>query len=322
MTCSNCIFQGLVSLALLCTTAAVDARDISKDTPSHQVRCWTTKGRFTLDIHKNWAPNSAKHFVKLVKSKYYDDQLCYNKIPNVLLSMFGQHFDLKTRAAAQEVEVAEDADMGVKFAKGMISLASARNTVVFIADEGSGLGDKPHERPFGIISEGMDNVMGNFHGYPEGSFQTNYTDGVERFIHNGRLETRAHFPHLDVIVACRTSKSEEYGDEHHAKAVEEAIAVRQELVDATEAEVMKAWYHHPSKKTVPQKYVEACEKCEDKDQVFVISMLACANSGMAMSPSDEIDGKTKECSKKTIFKGWPASFQFPSATEPKVSEEL
>jgi len=291
--------------------AAKKERDISKDKPSDQVRCWTTKGRFSLDIYKAWAPLSAKHFVKLVNDNYYVQQALYQKIPDLFVAFFGMHYVAKTRWDTQDIVIGNDKDKGVKWKKGMICHASGRNTNVFIADKLEGeyagsLGRAPHEKPFGIVTEGFDEVLSKFHGYPEGSFQSKYTTDVERFFHNNSEALSAHFPHLDIIVGCRTRKNEtEFEDEFWAQEVQDAIALRQKHIDIADQEADKEWYLNPSALTVPDRYVAMCKKCPIK---WCISRLACCGDMQGISPYDGL-ANPDQCDKRHIHGLWPADFR-------------
>lgn len=50
----------------------------------------TTKGRFLVEIHRDWAPNGADHFYSLVKAGYYEDIAVFRVIGN-FMAQFGMH---------------------------------------------------------------------------------------------------------------------------------------------------------------------------------------------------------------------------------------
>lgn len=316
----------LLLSGLLTVPHAQGERPTADEAPSGQVRCWTTQGRFTIDLYKSWAPKSTKRFTRLVQTGYYDDQAVFRKIPGLMLAQFGQHFDIKRRIKEQEKPLKPQNSAGVPFRKGIISFASAQDTVVFIADDGEQAdefltGKEAYHRPFGLVSEGLD-VLERLHHYPQGSFHSNYTHDAEAFIHDGKDGIDNHWPHLDTIVACRLQGSEQY-DDSFSESISSASERRQRLIAAFEKPERQAFYNHPSAETVPDEFVQMCKRCvkkiltrEGKEglQVFCVSTLACNEAYRCMSPKDEVQKKA-ECTKSELFRRWPAEFTFGHAAD-------
>ena len=52
------------------------------------VECITTKGNFIVEVHQDWAPIGASHFLKLVADNFYSDIAIFRCVPN-FLAQFG-----------------------------------------------------------------------------------------------------------------------------------------------------------------------------------------------------------------------------------------
>jgi len=49
-----------------------------------RVKRATTKGDFTIEIHRDWAPRGAGHFYELVRAGYFDDSRFFRVVPNYI----------------------------------------------------------------------------------------------------------------------------------------------------------------------------------------------------------------------------------------------
>lgn len=49
--------------------------------PDAFVRCETTAGDFTVEMHREWAPLGYDRFMELVEAEYFSDQVVYRVIP-------------------------------------------------------------------------------------------------------------------------------------------------------------------------------------------------------------------------------------------------
>jgi cyclophilin family peptidyl-prolyl cis-trans isomerase len=47
-----------------------------------RVKMATTKGDFTIEIHRDWAPRGAGHSYQLVRAGYFDDARFFRVVPN------------------------------------------------------------------------------------------------------------------------------------------------------------------------------------------------------------------------------------------------
>lgn len=56
--------------------------------PPISVECVTTKGNFVVQVHHDWAPVGAPHFLKLVKDDFFTDMALFRCVPK-FLAQFG-----------------------------------------------------------------------------------------------------------------------------------------------------------------------------------------------------------------------------------------
>ena len=61
-------------LALLLVT--IDATDVV---------CQTSAGDFTIEVYPDWSPIGVERFLKLVNSRFFDENLIYRTIPNYIV---------------------------------------------------------------------------------------------------------------------------------------------------------------------------------------------------------------------------------------------
>src|SRR5216684_4246371 len=52
--------------------------------PVYKVKVVSTKGEFTIEVHRDWAPLGADRFYNLVKNGFYDDATFFRVIPNFM----------------------------------------------------------------------------------------------------------------------------------------------------------------------------------------------------------------------------------------------
>ena len=129
----------------------------------------TSKGRFVVDVHREWAPIGADRFYNLVKNGFFDDVRFFRVIGGQL-AQFGMHGDPRVQDAWRDADVQDDP---VKHSntRGTVSFASrgpnTRTTQLFINLTDNRAYDRLGFAPFAEVVTGMDVVDGLYAGYEE-----------------------------------------------------------------------------------------------------------------------------------------------------------
>jgi len=166
-----------------------------------KVQFTTTKGDFTVAVHRDWAPLGADRFYNLVKNGYYTDASFFRVIPSFVVQ-----FGMSAKPAVGQVwEKANIKDDPVKQTnkRGYLTFATAgpntRTTQIFINLRDNGPLDSQGFAPFGEVMQGMDVVDKLFSGYgdpPRGPDQG-------RIAAEGKAYLDKNFPMLDSIKTAR-----------------------------------------------------------------------------------------------------------------------
>ncbi|MFK7787991.1 MAG: peptidylprolyl isomerase [Phycisphaeraceae bacterium] len=204
----------------------VDLKVISD--PSHEkmnlsapetfdVRFKTTKGDFTVKVHRDWAPNGADRFYSLVKNGYYDGTRFFRVVEDFVVQ-WGIHGNPDVNAAwydpANKAAVNIRDDKRKKSnKKGTITFANAgpntRSTQIFVnLDDNDFLDNEARVgsifAPFGEIDEaGMKVVNKLYKGYGEPPRQL---QGL--LAEKGNEVLDEYFPKMDGIQSATIVKDE------------------------------------------------------------------------------------------------------------------
>ena len=159
-----------------------------------QVLFDTSKGEFTVDVTRAWAPKGADRFYNLVKNGYYDDCRFFRVVQGFMVQ-FGINGDpqLNTVWRASQFED----DRGKKpNDRGTITFAHAgpdsRTTQLFINYADNGFLDAQGFPPFGQVTQGMETVDAINDEYGENPDQ-------RRIQLEGNAYLEKTFPNLDYI---------------------------------------------------------------------------------------------------------------------------
>ena len=155
-------------LALACFAAALQAA--APDV--YRVQFHTTAGDFTVEVHRDWAPNGADRLHQLVTAKYFDDSRFYRVVAGRWVQ-FGIAGDPKVAQAWRKRTIADDT-LRQSNTIGTVAFANTgpdtRATQIYI-----NLGDNSRNdgeagfAPFGKVIAGMDVVEKLYSGYGEKS---------------------------------------------------------------------------------------------------------------------------------------------------------
>ena len=162
----------------------------------------TTKGRFDVMAHSQWAPVGVDRFYDLVRRRFYDDVIVF-RIVKGFVAQFGIHGDPAVNAAWRNRRIADDR-FRESNSRGRVSYASGgpntRTTQLFInfADNRRLDTTATGYPPIGEVVRGMevvDSLYAEYAGAPsgaQGSIQS-----------QGNAFLKSNFPLLDVIKTAR-----------------------------------------------------------------------------------------------------------------------
>jgi peptidyl-prolyl cis-trans isomerase A (cyclophilin A) len=170
----------------------------------YKVKVVSTKGEFTIEVHRDWAPLGADRFYNLVKNGFYDDASFFRVIPNFMAQIGINAKPSLTKA--WETAVIKDDPVKQSNTKGFVTFATSgpnsRTTQVFFNFKDNSFLDKAGFSPFGNVVDGMDVVDKLYSGYGEGA-----PDGrgpsQAKVSAEGKPYLDKNFPELDSIKTAR-----------------------------------------------------------------------------------------------------------------------
>jgi len=181
--------------------ALLDPDAATAEAPAtYKVEFTTTKGRFVVEVHRDWAPKGADRFYNLAKIGYFDD-IAFFRVVDGFMVQFGMHGNPKVTKAWKPARIADD-ERTQKNKKGTVSFANSgkntRTTQVFINYNDNTPLDSMGFAPIGEVVEGMDVVESLHDGYGDGPPSGSGPDQreIER---NGNEYLKRRFPNLDYI---------------------------------------------------------------------------------------------------------------------------
>jgi len=171
----------------------------------YKVRFATTKGDFTVEVHRDWAPHGADRFYNLVKIGFYDDTAFFRAVDGFMVQ-FGIHGSPEVSAKWRSANIPDDAAAGQSNKRGFLTYATAgpntRTTQLFINYGDNSPLDNQGFTPFGRVVEGMEIVDNLFKGYGEGAPQGAGPD-QGRVQMEGNAYLKRDFPKLDYTKSAR-----------------------------------------------------------------------------------------------------------------------
>ena len=159
---------------------------------TYKVKFETTKGDFTVEVQKAWAPLGAERFHELITSGFYNDARFFRIVPGFVVQ-FGLPADPAKVDAYKEFP---DDPVKQSNAKGTLSFATrganSRTTQVFINLGNNARLDGMGFSPFGVVTEGMNVVEALYSGYGEAPNQMQIRNFGNKYLESS-------FPNLDGI---------------------------------------------------------------------------------------------------------------------------
>ncbi len=198
----------LAFLLAILAACSSKPKEVGPAPPTFQVRFSTTKGPFTVLVHRDWSPHGADRFYELATLHYFDDNYFFRVLPGFIVQ-WGINGDPKVAKDWSVLNIADDPPK-VSNKPGTVTFAAAssantRSTQVFINLNNNTRLDPQGFTPFGEVSEGMDVVEKFYAGYGEGPpTGTGPDQNAITDIGNPYLEE--HFPRLDHITKAQVLK--------------------------------------------------------------------------------------------------------------------
>ena len=164
----------------------------------------TSKGNFTVEVHREWAPNGADRFHKLVETGFYDDCRFFRVLPDFMVQ-WGINGDPEVQKNWVKVNIKDDRVIKSN-KRGFITYAKSsqrdsRTSQVFINYADNSRLDADGFAPFGQVVDGMDVVDAINAQYRQQPDQTLVQE-------SGNAYLNKNFPKLDFIKKASIVKDE------------------------------------------------------------------------------------------------------------------
>jgi peptidyl-prolyl cis-trans isomerase A (cyclophilin A) len=176
------------------------ARLTAKAPNTYAVVFTTTKGSFTVTVHRRWSPHGADRFYNLVRARFYDGDEFFRVVKGFVVQ-FGISGYPAVSTAWLNATIKDD-PVKASNTRGTITFADAgpdtRTTQVFVNLGNNASLDKQGFSPFGRVTSGMSVVAKLYSGY--GEAVTNLQGDIAT---QGNSFLRKHFPKLDRILRAR-----------------------------------------------------------------------------------------------------------------------
>jgi peptidyl-prolyl cis-trans isomerase A (cyclophilin A) len=186
--------------------ALLHPEQLTKKAPQlFDVTFHTTKGDFTLSVHRTWAPLAADRFYNLVKNHFYDGAKVFRVVPG-FVAQFGISPYPAVSKAWQNATIPDDT-ITVHNERGAVSFASAgpdtRTTQVFINLGNNTNLDTNQFAPFAAVVSGIDVVDKLYSGYGDAP-----TPHQGEMMTQGNAWLEKHYPKLDTIESTTVSNEQ------------------------------------------------------------------------------------------------------------------
>ena len=168
-----------------------------------EVKMATTKGNFTIEAHRDWAPVGVDRFYNLVRAGFYDDSRFFRAVPDYI-AQFGIPGRPEVSAVWRNQAIPDDVPRE-DYGRGVVAYAmtgpGARTTQLYInlkdnTERQKGLGFAP----IGTVVEGMDVVDRLYSGYGENSGGGMRAGKQAPMFQGGNAWLDTQFPKLDRLL--------------------------------------------------------------------------------------------------------------------------
>ncbi len=167
---------------------------------SFRVKFATTKGDFTVEVNRAWAPKGADRFYRLVSEGYFKDVRFFRVLPG-FMAQFGLSGNPALNAKMDSLRIPDD-PVTQSNKRGMLTFATAgpntRSNQFFINYGDNASLDVQGFSPFGRVVDGMKAVDAVYSGYGEGA-PSGAGPSQDSIVTKGNEYLRRAFPKLDYI---------------------------------------------------------------------------------------------------------------------------
>ncbi|HTW64909.1 MAG TPA: peptidylprolyl isomerase [Bryobacteraceae bacterium] len=184
--------KSILSVAALVVLAACSHAPQAPAT--FRVQITTSKGPFTVEVHRDWAPNGADRFYELVKDGFYDGNRFFRIVPGFVVQ-WGINGDPAVQMKWRNKTISDD-PVKQSNTLGTITFATSgpntRTTQLFINLGNNTSLDAQGFAPFGQVISGLNVVESLYSGYGEMPDQNQIQT-------QGNAYLQSQFPMLDYI---------------------------------------------------------------------------------------------------------------------------
>jgi peptidyl-prolyl cis-trans isomerase A (cyclophilin A) len=170
-------------------------KDKAPDT--FQVTFETTRGDFTMDVTRAWAPNGVDRFYNLVRHHFYDNMVIFRVVPDFVVQ-FGISSYPPVNAAWRGDTITDDPVLQSN-KRGYVTFAKAgpnsRTTQIFISFKDNSRLDSMGFAPFATVNKDGMKVVNKFYDQ-YGDAPSNEQDSIQA---EGKAYLDKKYPKLDVI---------------------------------------------------------------------------------------------------------------------------
>jgi peptidyl-prolyl cis-trans isomerase A (cyclophilin A) len=174
---------------------------------SFQVKFVTTKGDFTVQVNRAWAPKGADRFYRLVKEGYFKDVRFFRVLPR-FMAQFGLSGNPALNAKMDTLRISDD-PVAQSNKRGTLTFATAgpntRSNQFFINYGDNATLDVQGFSPFGRVVDGMKVVDAMYGGYGEGA-PNGAGPSQDSIVTKGNEYLQRAFPKLDYIKSATVVK--------------------------------------------------------------------------------------------------------------------
>ena len=128
--------------------------------PAYRVIFETTKGPFTIQVYRPWAPKGADRFYEMVQAKFYDG-VRFHRVIRKFVAQFGINPDPKVNGMWRMLKIPDD-KQAHKNTRGSVAFAmsgeNTRSTQAFVNLAGNAVLYTKGFVPFGEVVDGMETV--------------------------------------------------------------------------------------------------------------------------------------------------------------------